>query len=75
MKARDPFLTSFHPMGTCRMGSDPATSVVDLDHESHDLPGLFIVDGSTLPGPPSVNPQLTIMAIASRAAERIAARL
>jgi choline dehydrogenase-like flavoprotein len=75
MRARDPFLTSFHPMGTCRMGPDPASSVVDLDHESHDLPGLFIVDGSTLPGPASVNPQLTIMAIASRAADRIAARL
>jgi choline dehydrogenase-like flavoprotein len=75
MRARDPFLTSFHPMGTCRMGPDPAESVVDLDHETHDLPGLFIVDGSTLPGPPSVNPQLTIMALASRAADRIAARL
>jgi choline dehydrogenase-like flavoprotein len=75
MTARDPFLTSFHPMGTCRMGKDPATSVVDLDHQSHDVRDLFIVDGSNLPGPPSVNPQLTIMALAARAAERIAQRL
>ncbi len=68
-------LTSYHPLGTCRMGSDPKTSVVDLDHAAHDLPGLYIVDGSTVPGPPSVNPQVTIMAMATRAAERIADRL
>jgi len=75
LRARDPLLTSFHPMGTCRLGTDPRTSVVDLAHEVHDQPGLFVVDGSTLPGPPSVNPQLTIMALASRAATRIPARL
>lgn len=68
-------LTSYHPLGTCRMGRDPAHAVVDLDHGAHDLPGLFLVDGSTVPGPPSVNPQVTIMAMATRAAERIAARL
>ena len=75
MKARDPFLTSFHPMGTARMGLDPATSVVGLSHETHDVRDLFIVDGSNLPGPPNVNPQLTIMALATRAAEHIADRL
>ncbi|AKF04997.1 Oxidoreductase, GMC family [Sandaracinus amylolyticus] len=68
-------LTSYHPLGTCKMGKDPRTSVVSLDHEAHDLPGFFIVDGSTVPGPLGVNPQLTIMAMATRAAERIAARL
>ena len=68
-------LTSYHPLGTCRMGTDPKTSVVGLDHETHDLPGLFIVDGSTVRGPLGVNPQLTIMAIATRAAEQIAAKL
>ncbi len=68
-------LLSYHPLGTCRMGRDPKTSVVDLDHQSHDVPGLFIVDGSTVPGPPGVNPQIIIMAMATRAAERIAARL
>lgn len=69
--AGDLRLTSFHPLGTCRMGRDPARSVVDLDHQAHELPGLFIVDGSTVPGPPGVNPQLTIMAMATRAAEGI----
>lgn len=68
-------LTSYHPLGTCRMGTDPKTSVVGLDHEAHDLPGLFLVDGSTVRGPLGVNPQLTIMAIATRAAEKIAAKL
>jgi choline dehydrogenase-like flavoprotein len=65
-------LTSYHPLGSCRMGRDPRTSVVDLDHQAHDLPGLFVVDGSTVPGPLGVNPQLTIMAMATRAAHRIA---
>ncbi len=68
-------LISYHPLGTCRMGRDPRTSVVDLDHQVHDVPGLFVVDGSTVPGPPGVNPQVIIMAMATRAAARIAARL
>ena len=69
------FLTSYHPLGTARMGKNPRTSVVDLDHQAHELPGLFIVDGSTVPGPPGVNPQVTIMAMATRAALRIAEHL
>jgi choline dehydrogenase-like flavoprotein len=71
----DLVLISFHPLGTCRMGTDPRRSVVGLDHQSHDVPGLFVVDGSSLPGPPAVNPQLTIMAMADRAAGLIAERL
>jgi choline dehydrogenase-like flavoprotein len=66
---------SYHPLGTCKMGTDPKTSVVGIDHQSHDVAGLYIVDGSSVPGPPGVNPQLTIMAMATRAAERIAERL
>ncbi len=68
----DLLLTSYHPLGTCKMGSDPKTSVVDMNNQAHDLPGLFIVDGSTVSGPLGVNPQLTIMAMATRAADRIA---
>jgi choline dehydrogenase-like flavoprotein len=68
-------LTSYHPLGTCKMGPDPRTSVVGLDHEAHDVPGLFIVDGSVVSGPLGVNPQLTIMAVATRAAEKIAEKL
>jgi choline dehydrogenase-like flavoprotein len=73
--ASDFLLTSYHPLGTSKMGRDPRTSVVSIDHETHDVPGLYIVDGSTVPGPLGVNPQLTIMAMATRAARRIAAKL
>jgi choline dehydrogenase-like flavoprotein len=66
---------SYHPLGTCKMGNDPRTSVVDPDHQTHDVRGLYIVDASTVPGALGVNPQLTIMAMATRAAEGIAATL
>ncbi len=66
---------SYHPLGTCKMGRDPRTSVVGLDHQSHDVPGLYVVDGSTVPSALGVNPQLTIMAMATRAAEGIAQAL
>ncbi len=68
-------VVSYHPLGTCRMGRDPKKSVVDLDHQTHDMKGLFIVDGSSVNGPLGVNPQLTIMAVATRAAARIDALL
>lgn len=75
LRAGDFLLTSYHPLGTCRMSRDPRKGVVGLDHGSHDVPGLFIVDGSTVSGPLGVNPQLTVMALATRAAEKIGARL
>lgn len=68
-------LSAYHPLGTARMGVNPAKSVVDPDLQAHDLPGLYICDGSVVPTSPAVNPQETIMAIASRAAQRLAARL
>jgi choline dehydrogenase-like flavoprotein len=67
--------TSYHPLGTCRMGRDPKTSVIDVDHQVHDVPGLFVVDGSAVRGPIGVNPQMTIMAMATRAAGRIHERI
>ena len=69
--ARDFLLTAFHPLGTCRMGPDPRSSVVDPSHQVHDVPGLYIVDGSAVPTSVAVNPQVTIMTLATRAAERI----
>ncbi|MBI5511978.1 MAG: GMC family oxidoreductase [Deltaproteobacteria bacterium] len=63
--------TSQHPLGTCRMGTDRAHSVVNQDGETWDLPGLYIVDGSTFPTSLGVNPQLGIMAMAARAALRM----
>jgi len=75
LSASDIVWTSYHPLGTCKMGHDPKTSVVGTDHQTHDVPGLYIVDGSTVPGPIGVNPQITIMAMAARAAQKIADRL
>jgi choline dehydrogenase-like flavoprotein len=57
-----------HIMGTCRMGTDPATSVVGPDCRSHDVPNLWICDGSVFPTAGAVNPSLTIEAIATRTA-------
>ena len=62
-----------HTIGTCRMGTDPETSVVDPDGRAHDVPGLSIVDNSVFPSALSVNPALTIMAFSLRAADRFLA--
>jgi choline dehydrogenase-like flavoprotein len=62
-----------HVLGTCRMGDDPATSVVDRDCRSHDVPNLWICDGSVFPTVGAVNPSLTIQAIATRTARRVLA--
>jgi choline dehydrogenase-like flavoprotein len=75
MHARDFDLTAYHPLGTCRMGVDPRSSVVSPDHAVWGTPGLYVVDGSSVPSSLAVNPQVTIMAMATRAAGRIAARL
>ena len=60
-----------HNRGTCRMGNDPKTSVVDKYHKAHDVPNLFIVDGSSMVTGGRNHPTLTIQALAFRAAEHI----
>ncbi len=64
-------LASTHVQGTCRMGSDPARSVVDADGQSWDVKRLYVGDGSLVPRTLSVNPSLTIMALANRVAEHL----
>ena len=61
-----------HILGTARMGNDPQTSVVDRFGRSHDVPNLFIVDGSVMVTSGGVNPTSTIAAMALRTAEHIA---
>jgi len=68
-----PLSDSAHLLGTCRMGDDPTTSVVDRDHRSHDVPNLFICDGSSFVTSGRGQPTMTIMALAFRAADRIKA--
>jgi choline dehydrogenase-like flavoprotein len=64
-------LLTTHVQGTCRMGSDPARSVVDADAQSWDVKRLYVGDGSVVPRTLSVNPSLTIMALADRLAAHI----
>jgi long-chain-alcohol oxidase len=68
-------VSSAHPMGGCRMGSDPETSVTDAFGRVHGYPSLFVADASLFPSSSKVNPYLTIMALAERAAEQVAREL
>jgi choline dehydrogenase-like flavoprotein len=61
-----------HLLGTCRMGNDPRTSVVDRYHRAHDVRNLFICDGSSMVTSSRGQPTETISALAFRAGEHIA---
>jgi choline dehydrogenase-like flavoprotein len=63
---------SVHLLGTCRMGNDPRTSVVDRFHRTHDVPNLFLCDGSSFVTSGRGQPTQTIEALAFRAAHHIA---
>jgi choline dehydrogenase-like flavoprotein len=60
-----------HLIGGCRVGTSPEQSVCDADHRVWGVPNLFVADGSALPTQGAANPALTIMAMASRLAERL----
>ncbi len=60
-----------HLVGGCAMSASPDTGVVDSDHRAWSVPNLFVADGSVMPTQGSANPALTIMALASRLAERL----
>jgi choline dehydrogenase len=62
--------TSFHPVGTCRIGADPL-GVVDTDLRVHGVQGLRVADASVMPDIVSANPNATVVAIAERAVERV----
>lgn len=64
-----------HQVGTCRFGTDPATSVLDVNCKSHDIDNLYVVDGSFFPSSAAVNPSLTIMANAMRVGDHLLERL
>ena len=65
---------SAHPLSSCRMGDDPATSALTPQHELRGSPGLFVTDGSSVPCSLTVNPSLTIAALAERASVAIGRR-
>jgi choline dehydrogenase-like flavoprotein len=68
-------LFSYHQMGSCRIGTDPAASAVGPDHRTHEVDGLYVADASLFPTASGVNPMLSVMALAHRAAAKVAARL
>jgi choline dehydrogenase-like flavoprotein len=67
-----PVAESGHLMGTARMGTDPGSSVVDAFGRAHDVPNLFVVDGSVMVTGGSVNPTATIAALSLRSATHLA---
>jgi choline dehydrogenase-like flavoprotein len=68
VRGRDLECGSQHPLGTCRMGISPGSSVVDVWGQTWDVRDLFVADGSILPTSLGVNPQLSIMGMATRIA-------
>jgi choline dehydrogenase-like flavoprotein len=64
-----------HQAGTTRMGTDPATSVVDRDCRAHEVDNLYVVDTSVFPSIGAVNPALTAMANALRVGDHLLERM
>jgi choline dehydrogenase-like flavoprotein len=75
LKTEIPIAGVAHQAGTCRFGSDPATSVLDVNCKAHELDNLYVVDTSFFVSIGAVNPSLTAMANAIRVGEHIAGRL
>ncbi len=71
---KDTWMNGFasHEAGTCRMGDDPKTSVLNRSSQAHDVPNLFVVDGSAFTTLPEKNPTLTIIALSMRAGRHMA---
>ena len=68
LRARDLDLMAFHPLGTARAGADPRRAVLDGDLRLHGVEGLHVADASAVPTSLGVNPQVTIMTLATRLA-------
>jgi choline dehydrogenase-like flavoprotein len=64
-----------HQNGTCRFGTDPTQSVLDINCRAHDLDNLYVVDGSFFPSCGAVNPSLTIIANAIRVSDHLVERM
>jgi choline dehydrogenase-like flavoprotein len=71
-KPRDFLMSAYHPLGTARLSANPDKGVCDPDHRVHGWQGLYVMDGSNVPTSLGANPQVTIMAMAARAAATMA---
>lgn len=68
-------ISAYHPLGTARLGASAAHGVCDEQHRVFGWEGLYVMDGATVPSSLGANPQVTIMSLASRAAERLAEKI
>ena len=75
MKNDIPVAGVAHQVGSCRFGSDPRTSVLDVNCKAHELDNLYVVDTSFFPSISAVNPALTAMANALRVGDHLLERL
>ena len=64
-----------HQSGTCRFGTDPGSSVLDVNCKAHEVDNLYVVDTSFFPSIGAVNPALTAMANAIRVGEHLLSRM
>ncbi|HVE68288.1 MAG TPA: GMC family oxidoreductase, partial [Solirubrobacteraceae bacterium] len=71
VRPRDLELMAFHPLGTAAMGTDRETSVTDGHGRVHGIEGLHVADAAAIPSSLGVNPQITIMAFATRLAHHL----
>ena len=75
MKNDIPIAGCAHQAGTCRFGTDPGTSVLDVNCKAHELDNLYVVDTSVFPSIGAVNPALTAMANSLRVGDHLLERL
>jgi choline dehydrogenase-like flavoprotein len=75
MKNEIPVAGCAHQAGTCRFGTDPATSVLNTDCRAHEVDNLYVVDTSVFPSIGAVNPALTAMANSLRVGDHLRTRL
>jgi choline dehydrogenase-like flavoprotein len=74
LRPRDLTLMAFHPLGTARADARPQHGVVDADLKLHGVESLYLADASVVPSSLGVNPQITIMALATRLAFHLAGK-
>ena len=74
-RGESPIQVTGYQCGTAKMGTDSATSVLNINCRTHDIDNLYVVDSSFFPSCPSVSPALTVMANALRIAEHLTERL
>jgi len=75
LKPLDFLISAYHPLGTCGIAGSKKLGVCDSDHKVFGQENLYVMDGSSVPSALGVNPQITIMALATRAASHLADQL